>query len=79
MTESNISAASGDSAPFGGRCPWCGQPTEHSALTQELRAQVADELDVWIRGAQTTGGQEGIWFARGLSFASMWLRGANDE
>ena len=61
------------------RCPWCSQPFTHSGLTQSVRLQVADELDDWIRGAEQSGEQEGIWFARGLRFASAWLRGAGDD
>lgn len=77
MAESNNSH-SGDSAAFGGRCPWCSQPTNHDDLIADLRVQIAEDLEEWIRGAQTTGGEEGIWFARGLTFAAMWIRSANE-
>lgn len=64
---------------LGTHCPWCSQALTHEGLAQDIRNQVADELDAWIRGARETGGQEGVWWARGLSFASMWLRGASNE
>lgn len=60
------------------QCPWCSQPFTHEGLARAVRIQVADELDAWVRGARETGGQEGVWFARGLHFASSWLRSEHD-